>query len=40
MIGRKKEIETLIKLYYSKKSQFVAVYGAAYIIGTSREALA
>ena len=27
MIGRKKEIETLNKLYYSDKSQFVAVYG-------------
>ena len=27
MIGRKKEIEILNKLYDSKKSQFVAIYG-------------
>ncbi len=27
MIGRKKEIETLLRLYNSKESQFVAIYG-------------
>ncbi len=27
MIGRRKEVETLERLYNSNKSQFVAVYG-------------